>query len=212
MLEQVEKSYGEYRISEALVTLYSFIWNDFFSNYLEWIKPAYEKPIDNETLTACTEMFEKISIVLHPFMPFITEEIWHYLRERKEGEDCVISSYPSVGSFDKKAYKEVDQAIDIISKIRATRKETKMKDKEPLKLFVQKSATVEQIFQQEGIQEIIEKDIWGSIKEFLNWGFHYGEGDNSIHITIGLLLLLTVTLGSQSVTCAGTRFTYEPSH
>jgi valyl-tRNA synthetase len=157
LLETLAGDYKDYKLGDAMMNLYNFIWNDFFSEYLEMIKPNYGEPIDQETYDEAIGFFEKLMTVLHPFMPFITEEIWHYLIERKEGEDCVVSTYPTIGSFDKKAYKEVDQAIDIISKIRATRKDKGMKDKEPLKLFVQNSDTAKQIFKLEGIQEIIEK-------------------------------------------------------
>ncbi len=157
LLETLEGNYKNYKLGDAMMNLYNFIWNDFFSEYLEMIKPPYGEPIDKSTYQTAIGFFEKLMTVLHPFMPFITEEIWHYLRDRKEGEDCVISSYPTAGSFDKKAYKELDQAIDVISKIRATRKDKKMKEKEPLKLFVQKSNTVDQIFSLEGIKEVIEK-------------------------------------------------------
>ena len=157
LLATLEGDYKDYKLGDAMMNLYNFIWNDFFSEYLEMIKPTYGEPIGHATYETAIGFFEKLMTVLHPFMPFVTEEIWHYLRERKEGEDCVVSQYPTTGSFDKKAYTEVDQAIDIISKIRATRKDKKMKDKEPLKLFVQNSDTAKQIFKMEGIQEIIEK-------------------------------------------------------
>ncbi|MFK7770964.1 MAG: valine--tRNA ligase [Saprospiraceae bacterium] len=157
LFETLEENYKNYKLGDAMMNLYNFIWNDFFSEYLEMIKPPYGEPIDHTTYETAIGFFEKLMTVLHPFMPFITEEIWHHLRERKEGEDCVISTYPTVGSFDKNAFKEVDQAIDVISKVRATRKDKGMKDKEPLKLFVQNSDTAKQIFKTAGIQEIIEK-------------------------------------------------------
>jgi valyl-tRNA synthetase len=157
LLEALAEYYKDYKLGDAMMNLYNFIWNDFFSEYLEMIKPTYGEPIDQETYDEAIGFFEKLMTVLHPFMPFVTEEIWHFLKERKEGEDCVVSTYPTVGSFDKKAYREVDQAIDVISKIRATRKDKGMKEKEPLKLFVQNSETAKQIFKLEGIQEIIEK-------------------------------------------------------
>lgn len=157
LLDTLEGNYKNYKLGDAMMNLYNFIWNDFFSEYLEMIKPTYGDPIDQNTYEEAIGFFEKLMTVLHPFMPFITEEIWHYLRDRKEGEDCVVSTYPTVGTFDKNAFKEVDQAIDIISKIRATRKDKGMKEKEPLKFYVQNSTTADQIFKLEGIQEIIEK-------------------------------------------------------
>jgi valyl-tRNA synthetase len=157
LLETLEGNYENYKLGDAMMNLYNFIWNDFFSEYLEMIKPTYGEPIDQATYDEAIVFFEKLMTVLHPLMPFITEELWHQLKDRSEGEDCVISNYPTVGLFDKKAFQEVDQAIDIISKIRATRKDKGMKDKEPLKLFVQNSETANLIFKREGIREIIEK-------------------------------------------------------
>jgi len=157
MLGQVEKSYQEYRISEALVTLYSFVWNDFFSSYLEYIKPGYEKPIDSVSLNACIEMFEQISIVLHPFMPFITEELWHTIKERKEGEDCIISSYPSEKAFDKQLLNDIELMRTIISNIRDVKNKHQIKPKEPVEISVIDNEEISTCFKQEGYKSLLEK-------------------------------------------------------
>ncbi|HFC01162.1 MAG TPA: valine--tRNA ligase, partial [Phaeodactylibacter sp.] len=158
LLKSLETSFKDYRLSEAMMDLYNFIWNDFFSEYLEMIKPAYGEPIDRATYDEAIEFFEKLMTVLHPFMPFVTEEIWHYLKERKDGEDCMMSQYPTPDAFvyNKNISKKVDAAIDIISKIRFNRVDKGMKPKEPLKLFVKKSETINELFGLGGLKEIIE--------------------------------------------------------
>ncbi len=84
-IKVIDDHYSKYRISEALMAVYKLIWDDFCSWYLEMIKPAYQKPIDKITLEKTIEFFEKLMKIAHPFMPFITEEIWHHLAERKDG-------------------------------------------------------------------------------------------------------------------------------
>jgi len=124
-LSQLERQYETYRLSDSLMTLYNFIWNDFFSEYLELIKPAYVKDAqgNNQQLALsqtaydhAIDMYEKIMTILHPFMPFVTEEIWHQLRDRKTGEDCIVSTYPKAKIFDAELIKKVDAAIAVISK------------------------------------------------------------------------------------------------
>ncbi|MEL6926707.1 MAG: class I tRNA ligase family protein, partial [Bacteroidota bacterium] len=95
VLAELESNFKEYRLSEALITLYSFIWNDFFSIYMEIMKPAKGESIDRASYEATLSFFEQLMIMLHPYMPFITEEIWHQLKERAKGEDCIISKYPA---------------------------------------------------------------------------------------------------------------------
>ncbi len=144
-LEKLEKSYTQYRLSEGLNNLYNFIWSDFCSWYLEMVKPPYQKGIDRKTYDRTIDFFSRIMTILHPFMPFVTEEIWHYLTERKEGEDCVVSSYPKVQSYDSEIISTLNSVKDIVSKIRELRTKNGMKKYEPLQLFVQESDTTKGI-------------------------------------------------------------------
>jgi len=156
-LEGMEESYKNYRLSDALMNLYNFIWNDFFSEYLEMIKPEYGQPIDEASYDEAIDLFEKFMTVTHPFMPFITEEIWHNLKERKDGDDCVVSTYPKIQTYDKELIRQVDLAIEITSKSRGLRKEKGMKEKEPLKLYIKKSTSTEALFKLDGLEEMIQK-------------------------------------------------------
>ncbi len=172
-LTQLERQYETYRLSDSLMTLYNFIWNDFFSEYVELIKPAYIKDADgnNQQLALsktvydhAIDMYEKITTILHPFMPFVTEEIWHQLRDRKPGEDCIVSAYPKAKNFDAGLIQKVDSAIAVISKVRAYRSEKGIKSHLPLKLFIKNTKGAQELLEVQGLKEAIAKRA--AIEEF----------------------------------------------
>ena len=134
VISQIETSFSKYRISEALMSMYKLIWDDFCSWYLEIIKPKYGEPIDKKTYLDCINYLEKILKLLHPFMPFLTEEIWHLISNRKEGEDIIVSSWPDSKKIDKKILEEFGTATEIIVGIRNIRKEYNIATKEQLEL------------------------------------------------------------------------------
>ena len=121
---------GQYRISEALVDMYTFIWDDFCSWYLEFIKPAYQQPIDQYTLDKTIEFFDKMMLLLHPIMPFVTEEIWQHIKARETGAYCMISSYPKAHSFENSVIDEMKQVKALITAIREIRVNAKLKNSE----------------------------------------------------------------------------------
>lgn len=135
-LSQIEKSFDDYRISEALMSTYKLIWDDFCSWYLEIIKPPYQKPIDRFTYEKTIDIFEKLMKVLHPFAPFITEEIWHLLRDRNAGDDIIISAIPTSEDFNEAIISEFEYAEKIIGGIRTIRREKNIPQKESLELFI----------------------------------------------------------------------------
>jgi valyl-tRNA synthetase len=136
MLADVDKNFNEYRLSEALMSIYNFVWNDFCSWYLEMVKPPYEGKIAQETKNNTIQLFTKICAIMHPFMPFITEEVWHKLSDRKEGDDCMISAYPASGNFDQQLIDKVEQAKDIITSIRDIRNKQGIKAKDLLDVYI----------------------------------------------------------------------------
>lgn len=156
-MKQVDENFKSYRLSEALTKLYSFIWNDYCSWYLEMIKPPYGEGIAQETRNQAIDFFEKICIVLHPYMPFITEEIWHQLKQRGVGEDVVISTYPEIKDYDDKFIQKVETAKDIISNIRDIRNKNGIKMKDALKLHAVQSDIVDELFATSGLEELIVK-------------------------------------------------------
>lgn len=157
---QVEQNYKAYRLSEALTALYSFVWNDFCSWYLEMIKPEKDGQLSQAAVDVTIQVYEQICQVLHPFMPFITEEIWHQLKERTEGEDCVISAYPqaeALSSADEQFLAYIDSMQDIISQVRALRNKNGIKMKEALDLTAVTSKTTDALFAVEGLTATASK-------------------------------------------------------
>ncbi len=157
LVGEMESDFQTFRLSEALISLYSFIWDDFCSWYLEMVKPAYGQPIDIASMEQTLSLFEELMIILHPFMPFITEEIWHQLRERKAGEDCVVSCFPKTQTFDSQLIRRVEIAKEVITKVREIRNANGIKMTEPLQLSVQTSETSMSQFSTAGIHEMIVK-------------------------------------------------------
>jgi len=136
---EIEDHFSKYRLSDALMTTYKLIWDDFCSWLLEMIKPGYQQPIDKKTFDAIRVVFENILRVLHPFMPFLTEEIWHQISDRKAEEALIISRYPKLKEFDKKIIADFEYTAEVISAIRNIRKEKNISFKEQLELFVSKN-------------------------------------------------------------------------
>ncbi len=157
VLGELAGHFESFRLSEALLTLYTFIWDDFCSWYLEMIKPGYEQPIDRVTYEYTLDIFSDLMIALHPFMPFITEEIWHQLRDRAAGEDCIIQAYPQSGLADAALIQRVETAKDVIGKVRDLRQQNQLKPREALQVLVQESASARALFAQRGLREMVMK-------------------------------------------------------
>jgi len=133
-VNEMDDLFGKFRISEALMTVYKLFWDEFSSWYLELIKPAYQHDIDPKTLAETMGYFEKLLLLLHPFMPFITEELWHNISERKAGESIMISLQPKVAGFDENIINDFETTKAIISSIRSIRLEKNIPNKEVLEL------------------------------------------------------------------------------
>ncbi|MBS1943412.1 MAG: valine--tRNA ligase [Bacteroidetes bacterium] len=135
---ELDGLYDQFRISEALMTTYKLIWDDFCSWYLEAAKPAFKdgvaEPIDAATYEATLALFEDLLKLLHPYMPFLTEELWHHLRERKDGEDIIIAAWPKGGVGEPKLEAEVQHAFDLVTAVRGVRNERGLSPKEPLQV------------------------------------------------------------------------------
>ncbi len=161
---ELAKSFEAYRFSEALMSLYKLSWGDFCSWYLEMIKPAYGEPIDRETFEKTISCFGELMTMLHPFMPFITEEIWHQLRDRQPGDDCIVSQYPAVESFDATIIQEVGLAQDVVSKVRDIRNQNGIKQKELIALFTS-GGTSTSLLDRPGLKAMIMKMAYLSTVE-----------------------------------------------
>jgi valyl-tRNA synthetase len=133
---QIDEMYKDFRLSEILKTIYSLIWDDFCSWYLEWVKPGFEQPIDAAVYEKTVSYFEQLMQLLHPFMPFATEEIYHQLKERKEGDDIVISQQSAVGSRQSDILEKGKLLKEVITAIRDTRVKAQLKPKDTIKLHI----------------------------------------------------------------------------
>ncbi len=135
-IEVLEDNFSKYRLSEALMETYKLIWNDFCAIYLEIAKPAYQQPIDQLTYNQTIQFFEQLMAVLHPFMPFITEELWQNLETRKDGESLMMNSFPKAGKVNEALINELNFAMDVITEIRTIRKQKNIPNKDQIELFV----------------------------------------------------------------------------
>ena len=135
-LAEIEENFNNYRISEALMVAYKLFWDDFSGWYLEMIKPAYLAPCDAATMAATKQIFEQLMLLLHPFMPFVTEEIWQDLAERKEGESICVAALPKAAEADEKALARFVLAQEVVSAVRNVRKQKNLPQKEALELKV----------------------------------------------------------------------------
>ncbi len=135
-LVELEDHYGKYRLSDALMATYKLIWDDYASWLLEIVKPAYQQPIDSKTLKSVVAIFEDILKVLHPFMPFLTEEIWQYISERTPEDALIIAKWPESKPINEALISEFEFAQDVVSGIRNIRKEKNMAFKDAIGFYV----------------------------------------------------------------------------
>ena len=135
-LAEIESNFSSYRLSESLMVAYKLFWDDFSGRYLEIVKPAFGAPIDKATIEATRSFFEKLMLILHPFMPFVTEEIWQALAPRKDGESIMVSPMPRAEAFDEKVLARFELMQEAVSAIRNIRKQKNLAQKEALEVKV----------------------------------------------------------------------------
>ena len=135
-LAEIEDNFDKYRLSDALMAIYKLVWDDFCSWFLEMIKPGYQQPIDRATFEKAIEMLENNLKLLHPFMPFLTEEIWHHIAERTPEQALIVGEWPKAKAFDEKLITDFDFATEVISGIRTIRKDKNIPFKDAMELKV----------------------------------------------------------------------------
>ena len=135
-LVSIEDNFEKYRLSDALMLIYKLVWDDFCSWLLEIIKPAYQQPIDKITFDACIVLFENNLKLLNPFMPFLTEEIWHLLAERTPKDALIISSWPDSKPFDANILINFEAAEKVISEVRNIRKQNNIPFRDGINLMI----------------------------------------------------------------------------
>ena len=136
ILSETEDDFSKYRISDALMKIYKLVWDDFCSWLLEMIKPAFGSPIDTKTYNEVIRLFEDCLKLLHPFMPFVTEEIWQQISSRTPQEALIIANYPEEKPFDESILDEFEFIKEVISGIRTIRKEKNIPFKEEISLSI----------------------------------------------------------------------------
>ena len=151
-LVSINDNLEKYRLSDALMSIYKLIWNDFCSWYLECVKPAYQQPIDAKTLATTITYFEQLLKALHPFMPFVTEELWQNMAARKQGESIMVLDYPKAGKVNEQLLQEFDYTTNVISEIRTFRKSKNIANKDQIELMVKTNEAVNK-----GLDSIITK-------------------------------------------------------
>jgi valyl-tRNA synthetase len=137
-LVEIEANFKQYRLSEALMITYKLVWDDFCAWYLEMVKPAYQQPIDAESYKATIGFFENIIKLLHPNMPFLTEELWHddLFAERGEMDCCIVAEFPKGGAFDEQLLKDAEVIKTVVAEIRNVRNQKQISPKEALPLSI----------------------------------------------------------------------------
>ncbi len=135
-LAEIEDNFDKYRLSDALMAIYKLVWDDFCSWFLEMIKPGYQQPIDRATFDKAIEMLENNLKLLHPFMPFLTEEIWHHIAERTPEQALIVGEWPTAKAFDEKLIADFDFATEVISGIRTIRKDKNIPFRDVIELRV----------------------------------------------------------------------------
>ncbi|WP_324720578.1 valine--tRNA ligase [Salinimicrobium sp. HB62] len=135
-LQEIEDNYRKYRISDALMATYKLVWDDYCSWFLEMVKPAYGHPMDMVTFDAVNEILENNLKILHPFVPFVSEEIWQAMKERSKEEALIVASWPKSEDFDASIIEDFSVASEVISGIRSIRKEKNISYKDQIELQV----------------------------------------------------------------------------
>ncbi|MCB9309791.1 MAG: valine--tRNA ligase [Lewinellaceae bacterium] len=155
--EELVRDYKDFRLSEGLMKLYNLIWNEYCSWYLEMIKPQFGEKIHENTYQEAIDAFSQLCSILHPFMPFITEEIWHLLKDRSAGEDCIISTLKIEKQDNNDVQKYINTAKDIITSVREIRQKQAIKMKDELQLYILKTEGVDKLIALNGWEDIVKK-------------------------------------------------------
>jgi len=145
-LVEINDAFDKFRISEALMSIYKLVWDDFCSWYLEMIKPGFEQPIDAKTIAVTTFYFGELLKIMQPFTPFVSEELWHLLEKRVEGDDIVVAKWPTVQPINEDILTQFDYMEKVVSQIRTIRKEQNIANKIKLELFIKKNQVIDSRF------------------------------------------------------------------
>ena len=166
-LVEIEENFAQYRLSEALMATYKLVWDDFCAWYLEMIKPVYLQPIDKETYDRTVSFFENILKILHPFMPFITEELWHdeLFGNRTQNDCCIVAQLPTNGEVNTHLLNDVEIAKQIITQIRNIRNNKQISPKEVLSLSVRSNSAINYALYENIIKKLANVDALANVAD-----------------------------------------------
>lgn len=187
-ITDLEKQFESYRVSEALMTIYRLYWDDFASWYLEAIKPGYQKPIDKITFEETRRFLEKLLQLLHPFMPFITEEIWHLIDKRTEGDSISTSNLPSPGKFHSEIITNFDQTKETVAAIRNIRKDKNIANKETIDLKIYPASDKSLIKNREILKKLGNVSSIEFVSEKINNAVSFRISADEFYVPIGGLV------------------------
>ncbi len=159
---EITEMIKEFRLSEGLKTIYSLIWNDFCSWYLEWVKPGMEQPVSANVYNKTIAIFERLLQLLHPYLPFITEDIYHILKTREAGDDLILKQLPEAVAPDAEILKGGVLLQELITAVRDTRVKNQLKPKDSIKLYVDAHNTA----YYETVMDILRKQVNAVTIEF----------------------------------------------
>lgn len=182
---EIDEHFAHYRLSDALMAVYKLIWDDFCAWYLELVKPAYQTPIEKETLEKVKTFFQKILALAHPFMPFITEELWHdELFGKRDAKDCIIvAQYPVRQPFDERIIQEFAVVQQIISEVRNIRNSKGISPKTPLPLAVNSSG-IDFTKYQDNIQKLANISQLTRVSEKVNGAISFLAGKSECFVKL----------------------------
>jgi valyl-tRNA synthetase len=172
---EIEELYKDFKLSEILKTIYSLIWDDFCSWYLEWAKPGFEESIDANVYSRTVQFFEELMQLLHPFMPFVTEDIYHQLKERKEGDDLTVRRLKKYSIQNSEILKQGELLKEVITAIRDARNKVQLKPKDQVKLHIR----ADNSSAYKNIENILQKQVNAESVSYVNEAV-----SNSINVVV----------------------------
>ena len=183
--QELVRHYEQYRLSEGVTTLYSFVWDDFCSIYLEAIKPSFGEGLDPKSYEDTIQLYEAICQLLHPFMPFITEEIWHQLRDRKPGEDCIVTLLDQSVALPEEGVIELfDHILTVKSAVLELRNQYKLSPKETMVLVFPSEPALIRIWGEPGAEAVLNKLANATCAEGVGTGVTFLAGKYQYHAAL----------------------------
>ncbi len=184
---ELRRNYQQYRLSEGVTALYSFVWDDFCSVFLEVIKPAYGEASDAGSYNATLDLFEDICKLLHPFMPFITEEIWHQLKSRAVGEDCMMSRVTAeAGEVDKEVLQVMEHILTVKSAVLELRNQYQLSPKESMVLVFPSEPELVTLWSTPGAEMVVHKLANATCAEGLGTGVTFLAGKYQYYAALNI--------------------------